>query len=347
MVDTVEAAPIQCSNPECQVSESGKCIEGQPLTECSHYGKPVVIVERTSPGSSGGPWHVPGVRLPDAEAFSAVGANTILRNQPTLVVALVGPKNSGKTSLIGGVYDLLMVGPIGEFKFAGSSTLHSFERVCHDSRSASQRKKPYTERTEHGDATYFHLDLVGPPCGGKRAALFANRAGEQYMATHGDPEHAQEFAELRRADTLTLLADGAKLIDDAERHLVREDIFQSLLAFREAGQTRKWQRVALVLTKLDEVKSHKKSGRALGDFEQIAADVRKEFGEDFADIKTFEVAAYPVGDGATRGEGIVALLTYWMSEPSRLQVPAVAPLEHTPLRAFGRLRIAEAGVQHE
>ena len=34
------AAPVECSNPECRVAETGKCVEGKATSECAQYGKP-------------------------------------------------------------------------------------------------------------------------------------------------------------------------------------------------------------------------------------------------------------------------------------------------------------------
>jgi hypothetical protein len=332
-----EASPRQCANSDCQVATDGRCVEGvSDLKACPHYGRAVLIIEDTRPE---GPAAVGrGLRLPDAEALSVTGAQAVLRNQACSVIAIIGPHDSGKTSLIGSIYDLLQHGPVGGYAFAGSTTLHSFERACHDCRTASNREEPHMERTATGDATYFHLDLVQESCRSKRAALFANRAGEDYMDTHSDPDLAKTFAELRRSDTLTLLADGVKLLNDAERHLVREDICQSIRAFYESGQTRTWQRLAVVLTKVDAVRGNEqKCERVLRHFDSIVMDVREQFLNDFVEIQAFQVAASPKNETAERGEGMVELLSYWMAAPGP-GYARVDPLTPLPLRSFGRLR---------
>lgn len=337
-----EASPHQCANPECRVAADDRCIEGiVDLKSCPHYGRALLIIEDAKPES-----HVSvsrGLRLPDADALSLTAAQAILRNQACSVIAIIGPQDSGKTSLIAGIYDMLQLGPVGGYAFAGSTTLHSFERACHDSRTASNREKPRMERTATGEATYFHLDLVQQKLRSKRAALFANRAGEDYMDTHTEPDLAKTFAELRRSDTLTLLADGVKLLDDGERHLVREDICQSIRAFHEAGQTRTWQRLAIVLTKVDAVRENEeKCQRALRHFENIVIDVREQFSMNFVEIEAFRVAASPQNETAVRGEGMVELLNYWMSAPGpgHARVDLVSAV---PLRSFGRLRPEESG----
>lgn len=346
MDDVSETPTRQCSNPDCRVAQDGRCVEGFPdLESCSHYGKALVIVE--TPNSETAKPVRSGIRLPGAEALSATAAQLVLRNQPCNVIAIVGPHESGKTSLISGIYDLLQHNRIGCYAFAGTSTPHAFERACHDSRSASNREDPHMERTERGDATYFHLDLARVDRKGKRAALFANRDGEAYMETQTNPDLAKGFAELRRCDTLTLLADGSKLIHDSGRHQVASDVCLTLRAFEESGQTRIWQQLAIVLTKIDEVRKDKaNSQRAIRDFNRIVQDVREEFAQRFMGIETFQVAASPKVDSADRGEGMADLLAYWMNEPGRYKHSRASHNPKPAARAFGRLRPVALGVRY-
>lgn len=312
---------------------------------CSHYGKPLVIVEATKP-DTGKPTPRPGVRLPGAEALPAAAAQSLLRDRPCNVIALVGPHESGKTSLIGGIYDMLQEGQVGNFAFAGSSTMHAFERACHDVRTASNRDEPHMERTERGPATYFHLDLADVSQQRKQTALFANRDGEAYMDTQANPDLAASYPELSRCDTLTVLADGMKLLGDSERHQVLNDVCLTIRAFEEAGQTRNWQRLAVVLTKIDAVRraeSKADGERAVRHFERIAADVRDEFADKFAVIQTFQVSASPKGEVGQRGEGMQDLLAFWMKEHNRLGHVTSTRASEPSVRAFGRLRQIASG----
>lgn len=336
----VEENTVQCANPDCNVAKDGRCIEGQDLMACTHYGKALVIVER--PASTTATKPPPGMRLPSADALTRGEAQALLRAQPCNVIALVGPFDSGKTSLIAGAYDLFQHGPVGEYAFAGSSTLRSFELACHDTRRASKRKTPKMERTQTGDATYFHLDLVAAGSQDKRAALLANRSGEDYMDAQSEPALANEYVELHRADVLTVLADGERLLDTGLRHQVRDDICLTLRVFQETGATRPWQRLAVVLTKLDAVlKDEAKTERILQFYEGIVQDVREQFAEHFIEIQSFRVAASPKSAKAARGTGMVDLFSYWMADPARLKpakVPTVIPIA---ARSFGRLRSQE------
>ncbi len=262
----------------------------------------------------------------------------MVRHGPSSVISLVGPQDSGKTSLIAGMYDLLQRGTVGGYAFAGSSTMHSFERACHDSRRESQRDVAHMERTEGGQVLFFHLDLVGADLAEKRAALLGNRAGEEYMDVQNNPDLAKGYPELTRSDILTILVDGAKLLDAGERHQVRAQVRLTLRAFVEVGVATTSQRLAVVLTKLDAVrKSEAQTASALRYFETLLDNLRTEFSGRFADVQAFMVAASPKTTDADRGEGMAVLLAYWMAEPRRNTPNSVEPDKAHVERAFGRL----------
>ena len=129
---------VRCANPDCKVKTDGRCVEGiTPASDCPQFGKTLVIVE--TPDNTTGEQRATGVPLAHAEALSVIEAESALRQKQCSVIALVGPQNAGKTSLIAGVYELLQRGPIANYKFAGSSTFHAFEQACHDARRDSQR----------------------------------------------------------------------------------------------------------------------------------------------------------------------------------------------------------------
>lgn len=327
----------QCANPDCKIATGGRCLEGFPeASACPQFGKALVIVPTT--GLTPAKPVAPGVRLPHAEALSISEATMLLRRGPCNVISLVGPFDSGKTSLIAGMYDLLQRGPVAGYAFAGSSTMHSFERACHDSRRESERDVAHMERTERGEVLFFHVDLVDMDCETKRAALLGNRAGEEYTFVQDEPDLARSYPELKRSDVLTILVDGAKLLDAGERHQVRAQVRLTLRAFVEVGVAPPWQRLALVLTKIDAVRKDEAGTEGvLRYFETLLENVRIEYTSHFADVQGFSVAASPKTTNANRGEGMDELVRYWMAEPKRNVPSPTAPAVVSAERAFGRL----------
>lgn len=334
------SANAKCANPDCRVSVDGRCIEGfKEPAACPQFGKALAEAELIQENLE--PLEANFVPLPGSIALEIPQAQNLLREKLTNTIAIVGPHDAGKTSLISGFYDLFQRGPVLDIAFASSSTLHSFEQACHDSRSASRRDLPHMERTLRGQVRFYHLDLAGREGRLRLGLLLADRAGEEYFETRSDPDSARDFPELARADTITVLADGAKLLDSGLRHNVKSEVLLTLQAFLDADIIRPWQRLAIVLTKLDAVRSGPEAGaKALKDFDGLVAAVRSAFDPHFAEIQSFYVAANPQSDAAERGEGLDLLIKYWVKAPCRYKPLSVGEVEVRPTRAFGRLEQA-------
>jgi hypothetical protein len=333
---TPDQPEILCSNPVCRIAETGKCVEGLEPTKCPHFGRapePLPSKEQGSPEAL-------GVRLPSAELLAIADAATVLHRSSTRVIATIGPTGAGKTSLIAGVYDLFQTGSVAGAEFAGSVTLHAFERVCHDARVASQLNEPHTERTGHGQVGFYHLALSGAVVGGALALLLGDRAGEEYHSAADEASISASFPEIVRADALTMLVDGARLLDIGARHNVRSEIEMMLQAFLDGDAIQQRPRLALVLTKLDEIESSPHHARALSDFTALFEGVRHHFGHAFETIESFPIAACPKSTVLPRGHGVSALLTFWSSPraPISGQIRALA----RPSRAIARL-----GIEHK
>lgn len=339
------AARPRCANPDCQVAVDGRCIEGFADTaKCPQFGRIPIAPLAASPGAYPAPRN--GVAMQASTTLSVEEANHIVKERPSHVIAIAAPQSAGKTSLIAGLYDLFQLGQVGNVAFAQSFSLHAFEQAAHDSRAASRRTTPNTARTERGEVRFYHLELVDADSGAVPSVLLGDRAGEEYLETRSNPLSAQEFPELRRADVLTLLVDGERLLDAGQRHNLRSEIRQTLHAFVEAGVVRPTQRLALVLTKLDVIRKAADGGeRTLQGFDTLVAGLRTDYGSNFAAVESFKIAAQPSTDGAKRGENLDRLLAYWIAEPLRYRpAPMVFEVPEAE-RYFDRLMPVKRGVQ--
>ena len=60
MMDDTE---LRCANPECRVSQDGKCVEGLAFDKCQFYGRALEEIEKYSRADkqrSGEPFHYKG-----------------------------------------------------------------------------------------------------------------------------------------------------------------------------------------------------------------------------------------------------------------------------------------------
>ena len=174
-----------CSNPDCRVAQDGACVDGFPLDECPRYGRTMDedAPDAVGPLDANDDGDTGSVPLISADALTPPQASGVLRATQARVVAVLGPLNSGKTSLIASLYGLFLGGPVNGIAFARSRTLHAFERASHDARSASRRAEPTMTRTPRGGVRFFHLELRGTHGGDTlalallRRVLFAHFTG--------------------------------------------------------------------------------------------------------------------------------------------------------------------------
>jgi hypothetical protein len=320
-----ELAPIvQCSNPDCKVEQDGKCVEGLPLDKCPHYGKPPE--PRPAAGAVVGETH--GVPLPSGDLLIIGHANKVLRRGPSRVIAMVGPKEVGKTTLIASIFELFLRGPIGPYRFSSSRTLYAFERSCHPSRAISQNVVPKTERTLLTDVHFYHLAMRknGAPV---VDVLLADRNGEDYRTSTDDPSTVSGFVEITRADTITFLVDGSQLLDLTTRSSVASEVLAIAQALIDGEAVVGHPRVAIVLTKVDLIERSADSERTMRDFRNLLRRFESLYGETFCEIRSFEVAACPADMSLSLGHGVPELLDYWHTKSPESVLPAQPYVSHS------------------
>ena len=324
-----------CTNPDCRVSETGQCLEGLELVVCPHFGSTGDLEETEKQDDSIPKLTKNTVMLPLGTVLSCDGTSRVLsRSEDARVVAVIGPTASGKTSLIAGVYELFQRGAVGDICFSRSETLYAFERICHDARSASRRNKPHMFRTPVEGVTFFHLEITS---GDKPiSVLLADRSGEEYRSATDNIEVVEEFVEIVRADSISILVDGEKLLNGARHNLVSE-LKMLLQALKDGDGLINSLSLGVVLTKLDAVRSSDQRDAAIGGFEKMVKEINRLFGDNFSTIEPFKVAASPKTSDAEKGEGLNELLTFWMS--NRRISPTNFGDSVVPSRSFGRLRM--------
>jgi len=324
----MSATVVTCDNPECRVAETGKCVEGLALEKCTRYGRAPAEAVQTAPKAE-------IVALSSGGRLALTEAPSLLRARDSRVIAVLGARGAGKTSLIASLFGLFQDGPVNGFRFVGSRTLIAFEEACHDARAASKRATPHFERTKLGSFGLYHLTTHSPPQNAATELLLADRAGEEYMEAADSPSLSKSFLEVRHADVLTLLVDGSRLLDLRERHNLRNELELMLQALRDGHALGEGQRLAIALTKLDEVEGSSNKAQAESDFANLVASISRLFANAFVSIEPFRLAASPTSDVLPRGHGVSALLGFWMRAkvPRTVTVHAATP----PTRAFGRL----------
>ena len=341
---TAAEAEIRCGNQVCRVAETGKCVEGLALDKCPYIvrdGLPAVIPEQeVSPATE----EIIDLLLASSERFALDRASQAMRAVPTIIVGIVGQTSSGKTSLIASLCELFQKGNVGKHRFASSGTLFAFEQACHHARAVSRRTSPETEHTGLASGLgFYHLLLERLDTTQKFQILLADRSGEDYRSVADDPASAAAFVEIRRADVITVLVNGALLLDIGARHNAKQDALMILQGLMNGDVLSPEQRLAVVLTKRDVIcdASADVRNRVDDDFESLMSRLRDIFGSLFAEIRSFSIAASPASTTLSHGFGVAELLEFW-SAKKPAEHKRQPPIQAT--RAFGRFGMSDGEI---
>lgn len=327
-----------CANRECRIAQGGKCIEGHDdLAKCPHYGRePEEVNDEQENDGQDVAVAFDGVHLSSALPLERGQADKVLTLLPSRMIGVIGVHDSGKTSVIAGLYDLFQLGTVSNCTFAGSSTLQGLEMICHDARVTSERDEPHSERTKRGEVQFYHIDVRRD--GALQSLLIADRSGEEYEEVADFVANATDMFELRRADVITVLVDGRRLASLSDRADVMGAIPLIIQGMVENGAFLRKPNLAIVLTKDDVVQATSCKDRVEHDFHAIVDDLRSTFADHFGEFDFFVTAASPKDTNVVRGVGLDKVLDFWMKPNVESKIVRI---HHRNGRVFNDLVIEE------
>lgn len=249
--------------------------------------------------------------LPASSTLSVQAADDFLCWRDATVVAIIGERNGGKTTLVTELYSCFLRGTFAEVFFCHSLSLMGFEQKCFQSRARSGGLRPETPRTSAQDGlSFFHLAVAETSDLSRRDLLISERAGEVYREVRNHPERAAEMIELSKASSVVFIIDGERVACPRKRTeafaSVRHLIRAMLLSCNLSAQAQ----IQLVTTKYDLLEGDEQADarEALMEFERAIVtlvDGRYE-------VCRFDTAARNPLPDAAPALGLDALLRSWL-----------------------------------
>ena len=176
-----------------------------------------------------------------------------------VVVGLIGPERSGKTSLLAFVYMwLLSHGQLGGLRFSGSWTLGGWEllvRPCRWTGTPPPSFPAHTSSTGRHPGI-LHVALRDPGFGVKRDVLFTDAPGEWFTDWSRSPNESHNDGArwvIDHSDALVLLVDSAGLADTRSLSLTRRltyDLVERVAAERSSPVVIIWTKDDVVVPEL-------------------------------------------------------------------------------------------------
>jgi len=289
-----------CSNPDCKIEETGKCIEGFTILEdCPTYGKELEELATEAVESSTtdeGTITQKQVTLHSGDTLISNEVDLILKKHDGKIIACVGPSNIGKTTLLASFYELFSQGSMDEFIFGGSQTLFAYEAICHHSRAASQNMQPNTPRTtRQNQASFYHIALKHRLNNTRIDLLLGDRAGEEYEAAIDNKEDCIGLYEVNRSDVLLLLVDGKALGDNKARHVAKNKADSLIRAFKEDRLLGDKSKIIIVMTRYDLAFQEGNSDKAMAELGNLLGKIQLTLSGTNIEVSTHVVAARPDG----------------------------------------------------
>ena len=253
-----------------------------------------------------------------SELLNPAEASQLLSGGPGRVVAWLGERGSGKTTLTARLYERQrLVGE--EVLFAGSWTLLAFEALAYGRRGTARGLQAPSEQSprEADERQMYHLALREG--GDRRNLLIADLPGEVFRALADNQIAITSIPIMRRADKLALLVDGACLRDPLRRASVSTRLHQLIERLAADALPHPGSELALVVTKWDLIAEDPDTLAYWQEREhQLAADVRELHPEAVhVRVAAGAPASFPQDDG------VGALRSWLLATPGATTDPPV------------------------
>lgn len=249
------------------------------------------------------------------EALSIQDTYSVMAKEKTRLIVVIGPSESGKTTLETALYQMFQNGQLENYYFAGSKTLQGYEERAFLTRINSGRTKPDTPRTSTGiQEQFLHIKVYNVEEETCYNLLFADIAGEDYSnCIANSDEMKRQFPYFKNADFFVALLDGNQIRDKAKRHSIPENLKQMFRTVVDADLCKDGSVLQIVTSKYDLIDADLENSEELLKYlAQNETSLNKYFAKYFSRVEFVNIAAMPCVKGKYQcGFGVDTLLKSW------------------------------------
>lgn len=331
---------ITCTRESCNVSVEGKCLEGfDPVDSCPYISKESDLSSETPSGSE----EIDSfINLPDGNVLSEEDASILAKSVLLNLVIVAGPPGSGKTTILTSLFEAFQRAPVADFMFAGSKTLIGFENRCFHARVESGLKVADTKHTRVEDRFEFLHLKISQQNGSeisRQDLVLSDVSGELFQQVTDYSLQPSHFSVIQRANNLTIVIDGARILDVANRQSVQTQTRVLLRSLIESNSLNKDCRIQIVFSKWDLVADSEKSAP----FTSYVANLRQMIIDLIGNkhqLIFLEIAARPENRKVHFAHGLPKLLRLWTTHLVDDMLDSLeVPIDSSDLRGIARLTV--------
>ena len=329
---------LSCKLDNCTIARGGRCLEGLGA-DCPNLtfdsGEPISTAESSTASERSEPTQIAFEPLPGMAPLEIAEARNFSRRGPCKVVALCGPSDCGKTSLLARLHQLFQAGPLLEFDFAGSQSLPRFEELNWLATVESGASEPKMERSSSQfDNSFLHLAVRSTETGTYTELFLNDITGETFKKAVASQSECEKLIGLARADHLVILVDGEALATATLRHYQIEQTRDFLQRVIQSAQCGLHTSVHIVTSKLDKLVGSEQV------VDKMDAEIATLFQALVGKLNFWRIAARPMDGSYPTNDRIKELFASWVRTTYRYPepIPSLIP-RNTWARDFCRYGI--------
>lgn len=305
----------KCKQEDCNIAKDGKCLEGLSKEECPHFywAEGGEKIEGIKENDLNKPEVVKnGVKMYPGAAVSVSELKIITSAYDCNKIIILGESDSGKTTLLGYIFDRFQKGPFEDIYFSGSLTLRGFDERCHYSRASSNADIPHTEKTNIQAFDFLHISVKKRLDEPSKHLLLSDISGEKLRDAGHSSALMLELEMLKYADKIIFVIDGQKISDKKIRQAT---IFSAHGFIQKALDEKIFSTktdLQVVLSKWDYFVSDKEF-----DFDQLIVNrFTKSFADRLGRLRFTKICASPKLnlEQIDLGFGVYDLFNDWIEE---------------------------------